>query len=237
MKVILAIEHGLIPPTIGLRTLNSNIDLEGGKLSVVTESTKWPDLPIRRASVNSFGYGGANAHAILESVDSVIPGYRSSRQRHADELEVYHSSHGSDSFIPDPVKRSCVMLPNSRSNKSINEGMGHTNGHTGTAPRHQFLLPFSAHDEKTLLRNVAALQATCSKWALADIAHTLSARRSTFSHRTFAVAESGDLAANLDPETMTITRKQGSSVPVIGYVFSGTISSKPPMRRTPNQRL
>lgn len=62
MKAVLAIERGLIPPTIGLQTLNPNIDLKEGRLKIVTETMPWPDLPIRRASINSFGYGGSNAH-------------------------------------------------------------------------------------------------------------------------------------------------------------------------------
>ena len=47
-------------------------------MKVVTEATDWPK-GIRRASINSFGYGGANSHAILESIDSVLPGYRLSK--------------------------------------------------------------------------------------------------------------------------------------------------------------
>lgn len=62
MKAVLAIERGIIPPMIGIETLNPNVDLKGGLLKIVTESTPWPDLPIRRASINSFGYGGSNAH-------------------------------------------------------------------------------------------------------------------------------------------------------------------------------
>lgn len=46
-------------------------------MKVVTDAMEWP-TEIRRVSINSFGYGGANSHAIVESVDSVLPGYRQS---------------------------------------------------------------------------------------------------------------------------------------------------------------
>ena len=71
MKAVLAIERGVIPPTIGIETLNPNVDLRNGRLKIVTESTPWPDLPVRRASINSFGYGGSNAHVSV-AMNSVI---------------------------------------------------------------------------------------------------------------------------------------------------------------------
>ena len=48
-------------------------------MQVVTKLTNWP-TQLHRASINSFGYGGANAHAILESVDSFLPGYNDARK-------------------------------------------------------------------------------------------------------------------------------------------------------------
>jgi acyl transferase domain-containing protein len=39
-------------------------------LQFPTESTSWPVLNVRRASVNSFGFGGSNAHIILEHTSS-----------------------------------------------------------------------------------------------------------------------------------------------------------------------
>lgn len=43
-------------------------------LKVVTEPTSWPSpLPLRRIGVNAFGYAGTNAHAILESIQSMVP--------------------------------------------------------------------------------------------------------------------------------------------------------------------
>lgn len=45
-------------------------------MRVNSEPIPWPKhLPIRRASVNSFGYGGTNAHIIVEALDSIIPLY------------------------------------------------------------------------------------------------------------------------------------------------------------------
>ncbi|KAI9724598.1 MAG: Type I Iterative PKS [Chrysothrix sp. TS-e1954] len=77
MKVALALEKGVIPPTIGLDNVNPDLKLDERNVSVVTKVTPWPSVAIPRASVNSFGYGGANAHAILEAASAHLPeGYR-----------------------------------------------------------------------------------------------------------------------------------------------------------------
>lgn len=58
-------------------TKNCTVPFEKYNMKVVTDATEWP-AEVRRVSINSFGYGGANSHAILESIDSVLPGYRQS---------------------------------------------------------------------------------------------------------------------------------------------------------------
>ncbi|KAL6855655.1 polyketide synthase [Trichoderma novae-zelandiae] len=73
IKVALAFEHGVIPPTYGVKNLNPKLRLKERNMKVLTEAEAWPRA-LRRAGVNSFGYGGANGHVILESIDSYFVG-------------------------------------------------------------------------------------------------------------------------------------------------------------------
>jgi acyl transferase domain-containing protein len=75
IKVTLALEQGLIPATIGVDNVNPDLKLADRNVTIVTKPTAWPEDIRQRASINSFGYGGANAHVIIESVKSYkLPG-------------------------------------------------------------------------------------------------------------------------------------------------------------------
>ncbi|KAL4797777.1 hypothetical protein BDV19DRAFT_386813 [Aspergillus venezuelensis] len=66
IKVILSLEHGIIPPVSDhCKSLNPRIDAEHLNLKVVSQPVPWPQ-GLHRASVNLFGFGGANSHVILE---------------------------------------------------------------------------------------------------------------------------------------------------------------------------
>ncbi|KAI0396107.1 polyketide synthase [Xylariaceae sp. FL0594] len=71
IKVALAFEKGAIPPTFGVQSLNPKLQLETRNMRVVTSLQDWP-RKLRRASVNAFGFGGANAHVILEAPRSYL---------------------------------------------------------------------------------------------------------------------------------------------------------------------
>ncbi|GIZ41082.1 hypothetical protein CKM354_000439800 [Cercospora kikuchii] len=69
LKASLAVQHGEIPPNLWFKTLNPSIKPFYDHLKIPTELTEWPQMghaAVRRASVNSFGFGGTNAHAIIE---------------------------------------------------------------------------------------------------------------------------------------------------------------------------
>ncbi|KAI0452683.1 polyketide synthase dehydratase-domain-containing protein [Xylaria acuta] len=73
IKAILIVERGIIPPTRGVTKLNPKIKWEDWKLRVVTDPVPFPlHLPVRRVSINIFGYGGTNAHVVVEGADSMV---------------------------------------------------------------------------------------------------------------------------------------------------------------------
>ncbi|KAG9238221.1 putative lovastatin nonaketide synthase [Amylocarpus encephaloides] len=67
IKTTMSLEAGKILPNMLFNNPNPKIDFEQWKISVPTKMIDWePTNGVRRASVNSFGYGGTNAHIILE---------------------------------------------------------------------------------------------------------------------------------------------------------------------------
>ncbi|KAE8381588.1 hypothetical protein BDV26DRAFT_301221 [Aspergillus bertholletiae] len=71
IKAVLALEHRIIPPNIHFAKPNPKIPFKETGLQVPTEPIPWPSNRADRVSVNCFGIGGANAHAILELPASV----------------------------------------------------------------------------------------------------------------------------------------------------------------------
>lgn len=67
IKTSLALEHGVIPPSLHFTGLREDLHgLETG-LFVPTEPTPWPNSHgPRRAAVSSYGISGTNVHAVLE---------------------------------------------------------------------------------------------------------------------------------------------------------------------------
>ncbi len=64
-KVILAMKHRQLPPTLNADEVNPNLELEASPFVLQRHLAPWPQGP-RIAGVSSFGAGGANAHAIVE---------------------------------------------------------------------------------------------------------------------------------------------------------------------------
>ncbi|EGX93678.1 polyketide synthase, putative [Cordyceps militaris CM01] len=201
--------------------------------------TPWPANRLRRVSINSFGYGGANGHAILDHPSVVIPGYR----------------HHGVPLVSEAVPRALIPIEaNGKSNSnghadSIGPENGHAyangNGHAnagvpswcqlapvaqvqGAGVRPYMLLPISAHDETALKHKFALTESLLGQYEWADVLYTLSARRSNFARRAYAVVKSGSLLPNgIKPNA---TSKAPSAVAKrIGFIFTGQGAQWPQM--------
>ena len=81
IKATLALENASIPATIGIKTINPKINQEKLGVQIVTEQTDFPKSSARthhgnftkRVGINSFGYGGANSHAIIDAAEGYVP--------------------------------------------------------------------------------------------------------------------------------------------------------------------
>ncbi len=68
MKAVLSVYHGVLPPTLHCDSPNEAI--EKTRFRVIDKAEPWPS-EVRRAGVNAFGFGGINAHVIIDSPASV----------------------------------------------------------------------------------------------------------------------------------------------------------------------
>ena len=68
IKVILAMQHRTIPPTINISKLNDTIDWDSIPFSVARSIEPWarPEGNVRRGAVSAFGIGGLNVHLVVE---------------------------------------------------------------------------------------------------------------------------------------------------------------------------
>lgn len=193
IKVSLALQHGLIPPNMLFNRLNPKIEPFYHSLKVPTSLSEWPVLPpgqARRASVNSFGFGGANAHAVVESYVPELHGCNSTGRQTR------------------PSPRPAAALPFGHGGLLIDtESDGESGG--GFDDEQPDELPlgpyvFSAASEQSLVANLEAFSAyLAGPGATAldprDLAWTLRQRRSILPCRVaFPAGSVGQLKSSID---------------------------------------
>ncbi len=66
-KALYALQHRLVPATISMKKPNPNIHFDEWNIRVVTQNMPLPPTGTLTIGVNSFGFGGANAHVILQT--------------------------------------------------------------------------------------------------------------------------------------------------------------------------
>lgn len=198
------LEHGVIPPNIHFHNPNPKIDFENWNIQIPTQLMKWPSQGTRRISINSFGYGGTNAHAILDDAYSYLGGrslrglhYVSSEDHQDREEEEEEEEYSTQPNTP----RVYVLTAQDRA------GLSRTKKSLSSYLRTKI---DDLHDDSQ------------AEKYLADLAYTLSDKRSRLQWKTFALASSLDeLADALESADGGRIEVMSSRVPRLGFVFTG----------------
>ncbi|MGO4774884.1 beta-ketoacyl synthase N-terminal-like domain-containing protein, partial [Lysobacter sp. 2RAB21] len=68
IKLVLMLRHGTIAPTLHVEQPNPLLELEASRFRLARAAMPWPRPPgePRRAGLSSFGFGGTNAHLVIE---------------------------------------------------------------------------------------------------------------------------------------------------------------------------
>ncbi|WP_020468630.1 type I polyketide synthase [Zavarzinella formosa] len=65
-KVLLAMKHRTLPPTANFRQPSVKLEYTGDPLRILSQAEEWPSDGPRQAAVSGFGFGGINAHLLVE---------------------------------------------------------------------------------------------------------------------------------------------------------------------------
>jgi acyl transferase domain-containing protein len=209
-KAILLMEKGMLVPTYGVERVNPKLKLSDWHLALPQHIVRWKTPGVRRVSVNSFGFGGANAHAILDDA------YHYLKER---GLVGKHNT-----IIYDLAPESGVST--SLGNEFI----------PGASKR---LFLFSSKDQTSTKRISKGLNTWLQKDTeekqvphfLENLAYTFGLRRTHLEHRTFTIASSSsELTERLSKGLPAATRSQRHGSNLV-MVFTGQGAQWPAMGR------
>jgi acyl transferase domain-containing protein len=194
-------------------------------MKVATELEPWQTVGPRRLSVNSFGYGGSNAHAIIEDVTTFTKEYGlqcTSRKTFSQfNFERCGAEEKANGFGHSRVVEGTGDPTIPKKIETVN-GDGQFEA-TSKGRRRVFIC--SSHDTKSGKEQSRQLLHYIKSRAiddehLDDLAFTLAERRSRFLWRTVVAAESAsELAAALESEDLNPVK--ASKEPTLGFVFTG----------------
>ncbi|KAL5095526.1 hypothetical protein Trisim1_000297 [Trichoderma cf. simile WF8] len=241
IKGVLCLERGLIPPSVNYETPNPKLKLDEWRLKVVTAMEPWPESLIggpKRLSVNNFGYGGSNAHVIMESAEpwTSTPTLPLSANGSLNG-NGHVNGNGYTNGNGNGISNGHVNGNGNGITKGHLNGNGHVNG--TQKPASSKVLVLSARDERGSQRMVEDLKAYLEKHKsldfdaaetlLSDLSYTLAERRTLFpwvaAHQVRLDTETDSHPLDAVIEAFDSPRfkpgKTPTSQPRIGMVFTG----------------
>ena len=136
MKAVLSLESGIIPPNVWFEKANPRIPAKWNlKFPVV--ATPWPSEGLRRASINSFGYGGSNAHVIMDDAYHYLSTYglkgkhRTSKTPRRELLQGLGliDGHANGKSLSNEINEYANGHNEESNGSKVNGTNGHANGH------------------------------------------------------------------------------------------------------------
>ncbi|KAI9645960.1 hypothetical protein NHQ30_005397 [Ciborinia camelliae] len=212
IKVILMLEKGVIPATPGFEKPKDGLNLSQWNIEIPQSPQYWPDNLPRRASLNSFGYGGANAHVIIEAASLEYVGTNGTVSIK------HHSAH--ESKI---LERN--WMPKTPTNAVSNGQVNGTSKNYTTRDQAYQMFPLAAKTEETLAFVAKNLKNWAGKYQISDhhtayLAHTLTRRVSHMPWRYTPVASGlEELISKFEPKELRSARTSGRAN--IVCVFTG----------------
>ena len=117
IKAALAVHHGVIPPQPGIEELNPKLDLENSPFRIAREQREWlGNGSPRRAAVSSFGFGGTNAHAVIEEAPASVARRHAAVKVVAEKPELFLFSAGNPGLLPRHLREVAEVIE--RENRS-----------------------------------------------------------------------------------------------------------------------
>ena len=196
IKAVLIAEKGQIPPHINFREWNPDIKHEEWKVDIARTLMNFPvEGGLRRISVNCFGFGGTNAHGILDDARTFL------QQR---GLSAHHNTtdpppdHPSDDGPR--VKSESTAGSTSPDAASMNSSWDDLASQSSTSTIDSFpgpyLFPFSAQHRDGIAQLTSAHISHLNRHAssnpdlLREYSYTLTTRRSALDYKGFVIAKS-----------------------------------------------
>jgi acyl transferase domain-containing protein len=232
IKALLALERAVIPPNTNFEKLNPQIDAEFFNLRFPTECVPWPKADeIRRASVNSFGFGGSNAHIVLEAADGYLKNLGHKKPHFFPFSVLQKKAHVHESTITNGAQPTNFVHKINHHREKPNDCVEYLSNGSPKKASHPRLLILSASDEGGIARqpkNLSqSLPTACplgkdeDKEILDDIVFTLNSRRTMLEWKSYGILESLSGFSNLQHSLSSPVRNIGTVTPHLGLVFTG----------------
>ncbi|PGH08704.1 hypothetical protein AJ80_07825 [Polytolypa hystricis UAMH7299] len=231
IKAVLAIEKGVIPPLVELDDFKPHVrkSIDGSNIMIPRKPYPWPNKGPRLASVNSFGFGGSNAHIILQSAPTQddhdfsriqLPDMNSP-SLYTNGAVIKNDCNGSHTNVPSEPRQASTLGNYQIGYLTPPKEEDGSKDHSITDEQRLFVISAKskASLESTALNLRQWVTTHCSAaGSMQKLAKTLSARRSKFNWRSSFVASTSEglISALGNPRTT----KSVSNSSVV-FLFTG----------------